>query len=291
MSWKPPPSPPPSSRAFGPRAADGRRLVIGMVHLEPLPGTPFHEEGSLDATRRRAVDSALALRNAGADGCLVQTADRTYDASGACDPARIAAMALVVEAVVRATGSADFSVGAQMMRNAAQASLAVAKVGGARYVRVDALVGATMSASGLLQSDAHGTAEYRRKIAAQGVGIVADIHSMQFRWHGSERPVGEIANLALQAGADALALGAPAVDQTQSLIRAVRAAAPSAAIWLAGYTTHDNVQAMMIEADGAFVGSCLERGGWGGRIDEQRAADFVRLVRALPPRTEAGGEP
>ena len=26
---------------------DGKKLVIGLVHLPPLPGTPLYEEGNL----------------------------------------------------------------------------------------------------------------------------------------------------------------------------------------------------------------------------------------------------
>src|SRR4051794_17496790 len=115
-----------------------------MVHLDPLPGTPFFADGSFDATLDRAVTSAVALRDGGADGCLIQTVDRVYSVDDKSDPARTAAMALITRAVVDATGAA-FDVGVQLMRNAVKASLGVATVAGARFVRVGALVGATLS--------------------------------------------------------------------------------------------------------------------------------------------------
>ena len=37
----------------------------------------------------------------------------------------------------------------------------------------------------------------------------------------------------------------------------------------------------MAAADGAFVGTCLERGGWGGQIDIERAKTYVAIVRGL----------
>ena len=55
-----------------------RKAVLGMVHLPPLPGTPFHQEGSFGQIVDVAVASALALAEGGADGCLVQTVDRVY---------------------------------------------------------------------------------------------------------------------------------------------------------------------------------------------------------------------
>mgnify|MGYP003351219136 CR=1 FL=1 len=41
------------------------------------------------------------------------------------------------------------------------------------------------------------------------------------------------------------------------------------------------VEAMMAAADGAFVGTCLEKGGWAGRIDEQRVREYAEIVAKL----------
>ena len=59
----------------------------------------------------------------------MQTVDRVYDPGEESDPARTAAMALVVNEVAKAAGE-GFQVGVQLMRNALKASLAVAKVAG-----------------------------------------------------------------------------------------------------------------------------------------------------------------
>ena len=81
-----------------------RKAVLGMIHLQPLPGTLFYRDGSFDQTLETAVESARALYRGGADGCLVQTVDRIYSAKDESDPARTTAMGLIVHAIVRATG-------------------------------------------------------------------------------------------------------------------------------------------------------------------------------------------
>ena len=106
-----------------------RKAVLGMIHLQPLPGTLFYKEDSFKQTLETAVESARALYNGGADGCLVQTVDRLYSVKDESDPARTTAMGLIVQAIVQATGE-EFQVGVQLMRNALKASLAVAKVAG-----------------------------------------------------------------------------------------------------------------------------------------------------------------
>jgi endonuclease/exonuclease/phosphatase (EEP) superfamily protein YafD len=37
-----------------------KKVVIGMVHLLPLPGTPFYQEGTMEQTLEKAVADALA---------------------------------------------------------------------------------------------------------------------------------------------------------------------------------------------------------------------------------------
>jgi predicted TIM-barrel enzyme len=49
-----------------------RKVVLGMIHLQPLPGTLFYKDGSFPQTLETAVHSARALYAGGADGCLVQ---------------------------------------------------------------------------------------------------------------------------------------------------------------------------------------------------------------------------
>jgi uncharacterized protein len=256
--------------------------IIGMIHLQPLPGTPFHEEGSLPGILERAVSSATALKAGGAGGCLVQTVDRVYGTGDDCDPARTAALSLIVDAVVRATGKDPaFRVGVQIMRNALSASLAVAKVAGGSFIRAGALVGMTLTAHGMVVADPLRVAEYRRRISAESIEVIAEVDSMHFHWFGGGKPTGEVAGAARNMGADAVSLGDPDEDRTLEMIASVRRSAPGLPVILAGYTNHENAGRLLAAADGAFVGTCLEQGGWGGRIDIDRVRAYMDIVHAL----------
>jgi uncharacterized protein len=257
-----------------------RKAVLGMVHLPPLPGTPFHEEGSFGRILDGAVRSACALAEGGADGCLVQTVDRVYAPGEDSDPARIAAMALVVNAIARAVGE-DFQVGVQVMENALKASLAVAQVAGGSYIRAVALVGATLTPHGMVEARPLEVMEYRAKIGARHVKVIAEVESMHFRWLGEAWPVARVARAAVAAGADAVALCHRDEARTLEMIASVREAAPGTPVILAGYTSHQNAARLLAAADGAFVGTCLERGGWGGQVDAGRVRAYMDIVRGL----------
>ncbi|MFI5821306.1 BtpA/SgcQ family protein [Streptomyces rishiriensis] len=256
----------------------GHKLILGMVHLAPLPGTPFHRPDTFPEILDTAVTSARALYEGGADGCLIQTVDRVYSVADESDPARTTAMGLIVRAVVEATGQ-DFRVGVQLMRNAIKSSLAVAKVAGGDYVRAGALVGQTLTAHGMVRADPLEVMSYRRSIDAEAVGIVAEIDSMHFKWFGGEATTAQVARAARTVGADAVSLSHPDERTALDMIASVRDAVPQLPIVLAGHTDHDNAARMLAAADGAFVGTCLESGGWGGKVDVDRVRRYVDIVR------------
>jgi predicted TIM-barrel enzyme len=192
-------------------------------------------------------------------------------------------MALIVRAVADATRP-DFAVGVQIMRNAVRASLAVAKTAGGSFVRAGALVGATLTAHGPVEANPEAVMAYRAKIDAWDVAVVADVDSGQFRWAGEPDHAGPAAHAARVVGADAVAVGHPDTERTLAAVAAVRAAAPDLPILLAGHTHHGNAARLLAAADGAFVGTCLEDGGWGGRVDVDRVRSYVEIVRGLGPR-------
>ena len=189
-------------------------------------------------------------------------------------------MALVVSTVGQAVGE-EFQVGVQLMRNALKASLAVAKVAGGSYIRAGALVGATLTSHGLVEGRPLEVMEYRAKISARQIRIIAEVESMHFQWLGGGKTAGEVARTAVNAGADAVSLGHPDEARTLEMIASVRQAVPGVPVILAGYTNHQNAARLLAEADGAFVGTCLERDGWGGQVDAGRVAAYMDIVRGL----------
>jgi len=50
---------------------------------------------------------------------------------------------------------------------------------------------------------------------------------------------------------------------------------------LGGYTNHENAARRLAEADGAFVGACLQTDGWGSHVDIERVREYVGIVSRL----------
>lgn len=264
-------------RSFG--MLGKKKVVIGMVHLAPLPGTPFYQEGTLEQTLKNAVADATALYQGGADGCLIQTVDRVYPAGDEADYARVAAIATITKAVADATGP-DFQIGVQIMVNALKASLAVAKVCGGSFIRCTALVGATPSAGGMIEANPHDVLTYRNTIGAQQVKLIAEVNSRHFRGLG-ERSTADIARMAVRAGAAAVEVAHTDEETNARLVREIKQTMPQLPVILGGHTTHENAARRLAEADGAFVGACLKTDRWDGRVDEERVRAYVDIVARL----------
>jgi membrane complex biogenesis BtpA family protein len=256
-----------------------KKVVIGMVHLLPLPGTPFYQEGTMEQILPDAVADATALYQGGADGCLIQTVDRVYPAADAADYARVAAMATIVKAVADATGP-EFQIGVQIMLNALKASVAVAKVCGGSFLRCTALVGATVSAAGMVEANPHDFLTYRAQIGAQRIKLIAEVNSRHFRWLG-DTSTADIARMAARVGAAAVEVAHADEETNGRLVREIKQAMPHLPVILGGHTTHENVARRLAEADGAFVGACLKDERWDGRVDVERVRAYVDIVASL----------
>lgn len=249
--------------------------LYGVIHLPPLPGTPFYEDGSFPRTLETTAEQARVMADGGLDGVLLQTVDRVYSVADDTDPARVAAMTLCARAVTD-LGITGFELGIQIMRHAVSASLAVAKIAGAQFVRADALVGATLSTHGLVQPDPLAIMTYRRAIDAFDVRLIVDVDSMHYRWPIPGEPTGDVARRAMGVGADAVCIANADPDRALELVADIRHRAPGAPVVLGGFVGHSNAARLLTAADGAFVSGCLMDGD---RVDPQRVKRLVEAVR------------
>lgn len=259
-----------------------QKLVLGLVHLLPLPGTPLYTEGGLARAQEKVKRDVAALVEGGAQGCLVQSVDKIYPSTDDTDYARVAGMALLVE-TARQTAGPDFYIGAQLMWNCITPSLAVAKVCGADFTRCSVLVGQSLSPFGMIEADPLKVMSYRRKISAQDVAMIAEISGYHFLQNGAYDPAALVAMAknAVTVGADAIEVFNPDPKLNDQMVTDLKAALPGVPVILGGGTNVANVSQRLALADGALVGSCFENGQWGGPICADTVRAYMEQVRLL----------
>jgi len=254
-----------------------RPPLIGMVHLAPLPGSP-RWQGAMQDVLDRAVRDAGALAEAGFDGLIVENYSDVPFHRGEVPPATVAAM---TSAVLAVRETSLLPVGVNVLRNDAAASLAIAAVTGARFVRVNVHSGSMWTDQGLVEGRAAETLRQREELGAEAA-ILADVHVKH-----ATPPVGsEIGSAAADAWrrglADALIVSGTGTGAATNMgdLRAIRVAVPEAVLLVGSGITEGNVAPTLTECDGLIVGSAVMSGGVAGAgVDGARAKALVAAAR------------
>ena len=254
-----------------------RPILIGMVHLPALPGSPRHCL-SMDTIIDRAVQDALTLRKAGFTAVIVENFGDAPFAADRIEPVAVASMAVVAREVVRAFA---MPVGINALRNDAAAGLGIAAAVGAAFIRVNVHVGVAATDQGIIQGQAADTLRLRQRIGPD-IGIFADVHVK----HASPLSQPDIAlaaeETAYRGHADALIVSGPstgrAVDAAN--LRRVRDAVPDRPVLVGSGATAETIADLLQLADGVIVGSSLKAGGRVEEpVDAERARAFIAAVR------------
>lgn len=260
---------------------DATTPLVGMVHLPPLPGAPRFD-GDREQLRSAALTDALALVEAGFDGLLVENyGDEPYYPDDV--PKHVIAE---LTATVRELGIAiDRPFGVNVLRNDAEAALAVAVATGGSFVRVNVHTGARATDQGHIEGRAHETLRLRDRLDAE-VAILADVavkHSAGLDGRSLDVAARETVDRGL---ADGLVVSGaetgrpPADERLQTVLDGRDAATRDVPIFVGSGLTAENASELLDLADGAIVGTALKRDGeTGNRVDPERAAAFVEAVR------------
>ncbi len=235
-----------------------RPIVIGVVHLWSLPGSPRYA-GSLGPLLDAARADAAALAGAGVDGLVVENFGDAPFHADRVPPETIAAM---TRAVTTVAGETDLPVGVNVLRNDAHAALAVAVAAGGRFVRVNVHVGAAWTDQGLIQGRAAATVRERARWAP-GVAVLADV-AVKHAAPVAVRPlVEEVAECVERGGADAVILTGPGTGCAADLdeLSRVCSACPGTRVLVGSGVTAESVGEVLALADGVIVGTSLKRNG------------------------------
>ena len=267
-------------------AESGKKCIMGLVHLRPMPNTPFYQDGDVERSLEKALKDVRSLINGGADGCLVQSVDRIYPVTDDTDYARVATLAMIttrVRDLANQMGKEDFVIGCQLMTNCITPSMAVAKCTGADWIRCTALVGSTNSAAGVIVADTLRVMNYRKAIGAENIDMVCEVASKHFKYGNDLSEVKNLTSAIMRSGGNSIEVSNPDEAVNEELIKAVKSVKGygNIPVILGGDTNLENCQRRLKYADGALVGSCFQDGKWGEYIVEEIVAEYCKKIREI----------
>jgi len=253
------------------------KIVIGMLHLPALPGSPLARQKISDIREHLRRD-ADALAKGGVHGLMMENfGDVPFFPDRV--PAHVVAHMTALAADVRAR--IDLPLGINVLRNDGRSALAVAHAAGADFIRVNVLCGARVADQGLIQGIAHDLLRERVMLGATHIKIFADVdvkHSAPLAERLLEDEVDDLVHRAL---ADAIVVSGAGTGKgtDPQKARRVKAAAPDKALFIGSGITTENVADFAGSADGFIVGSTFKKDGHAtGPVERRRVQDLMEKV-------------
>ena len=245
------------------------RPLIGVVHLPPLPG--FAGSPGMSALVAHALADLDVMEACGLDGVLVENEhDRPHRVLA--ERETVAALTAVMREMVRA---AEVPVGAEILLNDPEASLAVALASGAAFVRTDYFVDPMARPEhGVMRIDPDAVMAYRTRIGADHLLLLADVQ-VKYACMLEPRSLETSARLARDKGADAIVVSGLRTGSPPSPAELAEAArgAGHVPVLVGSGLDPANAASLLGVCGGAIVGTSLHRDG---RADRTRTRELER---------------
>lgn len=253
------------------------RALVGMVHLEALPGSP-KGNSSLASVVERALADARTLEQAGFDALMIENFGDAPFRATQVEPVTIAAMTIAIRAIRQAV---KIPLGVNVLRNDACAALAIAEACGASFIRTNVHSGVYATDQGFIEGRADETLNYRKRLGSK-VAIFADVHVK----HAAPLSCPDLAQAAEETAyrglADGLIVSGTGTGKPTPFddLCTVRAAVPDKLLLVGSGVRPETIRLTLEVADAAIVGTAIKRdGATTAPVDAERAAAFVRAAR------------
>ncbi|NJD98438.1 BtpA/SgcQ family protein [Thermococcus sp. LS1] len=255
-----------------------KKLLIGMVHLKPLPGSYLYD-GDFDSIIERAIADARTIEKAGFDAIMVENfGDVPFPKY--VDKTTVASLAVVARAIRE---EVSIPLGINVLRNDGVAAYSIAYAVKADFIRVNVLSGVAYTDQGIIEGIAHELARLRKLLPSK-IKVFADVHVKHAVHFGDFED--SIRDTVERGLADAVVISGRTTGSPVDLerLRLAKKISPVPVIVGSG-TSYDNLPMLWNYADGFIVGTWIKRcGKVKNEVDPERAERLVRLAKELRER-------
>ncbi|WP_311028722.1 BtpA/SgcQ family protein [Mesorhizobium koreense] len=254
------------------------KLLIGMVHTLPLPGSPLYDRaGGVRKVARQALQEAQILRNAGFHTIMYcNESDMPYEQR--MRPETIAAM---TDVIAECQAHVDIPHGVNMLIDP-YASIAIAHATEGGFVRCF-LTGCYVGDLGQYVPDAAGVLRMRADIGAEEIAIISNV-TAGFSVNLDHRSVATAAKGAVFLGlADAVCVSGPAAgaEAELAMVKSVADAVPDTPVVVGTGVSRENIASLAAVADAFIVGTSIKVDGKTlNPVDPRRADALMQAIAA-----------
>ena len=260
-----------------------KKIVIGVVHLRPLPGSPSYGGESVENIYDFALKDTESYLKGGIDGIIVENhGDISFSKPDNIGPETVSIMSVIANKLNEKFKKLTF--GINVLANDAISAIAVAKASNASFIRVNQYANAYVANEGLIEGQAAKITRYRKWLNADSVSIFADVHVK----HGAhaivaDRSITELAKDCEFINADALiATGNRTGDGATSDEVSEIKKATSLPVLIGSGVNQENLDSYYSLCDGFIVASSLKFDRlWQNPVEYERVKSFVRSLKLL----------
>lgn len=256
------------------------KLVVGMIHLEALPGTPKYS-GNLENIIDKAIFEADIYKNAGLQAIMIENMHDVPYMNNSSGPEITSIMAIIAYEIKKRT---NLFVGIQVLASANKEALAIALAANLDFIRAEGFVFAHVADEGITQSNAGEILRYRKQIGADNVMVFTDVKKK----HSSHSITLDVSIVETAKAAEfflsdgivitGLSTGAEA-DVTELSDVKKNSKLP---IIIGSGITADNIDKYYKLADVFIVGSYFKKdGNWENGVDESRVKKLLKKIDEL----------
>jgi len=256
------------------------KMIIGMVHVQALPGTPNHKY-SISEIISLAVQEAKLYEQHGLDAIILENMHDVPYLNQKVGPEITASMAAIAAEIKK---NISIPCGVQILAGANKEALAVAQASGCEFIRVEGFVYSHIADEGLMNACAGELMRYRKAISTEDIAVFADIKKK----HSShtitaDLDITDFAEACKFFLADGIIITGRSTSQETDIeeLRRVRESCDLPILIGSGITI-DNIESYWNLADGFIIGSHFkEKGEWQNPVSADRVQTFMNSVNKL----------
>lgn len=259
------------------------KVIIGVIHLPPLPGSPKYK-GDFNNIIKRALKDAEKYVKEGVKYILIENfGDAPYRVR-VKEFETIVAMTIISREIIKKFGE-EVKVGINLLRNSGSEAMAIAYLTGGKFIRVNALCQTIDAPEGILHPAAREIAEtmFKLKIKDNEIKILADVNVK----HGqpiTKRNIRQVIQDTIERGkAYAIILTGPKTGTPPKTSLVKQARKSKAKIFIGSGITPNNIKTYWKLADGFIIGSYFKtRGKTTNPVDSKRVKrlmhEYLKLI-------------
>jgi membrane complex biogenesis BtpA family protein len=255
------------------------KVIIGMIHLDALPGTPLYK-GSFADIIKNAMDECELYLSCGVDSIMLENMHDVPYLLKQVGAEIVSSMSVIARKIREKT---ELPIGIQVLASANKEALAIAKAANLNFIRAEGFVFSHIADEGFTDACAGEILRYRKQIDGEMIAVFTDIKKK----HSSHALTNDVNLLETAKAAqfflsDGIVVTGDSTGMAADINDLKLLKNKIHPVIIGSGITAENIHTYWNYADGFIVGSYFkENGFWSNPLNKERINRFMTKVDSL----------